>query len=105
MTTLKLALVNLAMWVRDRYFPAEYARATWQRLAPFFRLTGKVTWGADTVSVEPRSFNDRRLNRDLEDLCARVNGSRSRLRDGGRLLFSWADPSRVAAPSGDRCVA
>ncbi|MDP9380422.1 MAG: hypothetical protein M3Q29_09775, partial [Chloroflexota bacterium] len=93
MTVLKLALANLAMWVRDKFFPAEYASATWQRLAPFFRLTGKVTWGADTVSEEPRSFNDRRLNRDLEDLCARVNGSRSRLRDGGRLLFSWADPS------------
>ncbi len=105
MTVLKLALANLAMWVRDKFFPLEYAHATWHRLAPFFRLMGKVTWGADTVSVEPRSFNDRGLNRDLEDLCAQVNESRSRLRDGGRLLFSEADPSQVAAPSGDRCVA
>jgi hypothetical protein len=25
MTTLKLALANLVMWTRDRYFPASYA--------------------------------------------------------------------------------
>ena len=36
MTVCKLALANLAMWVRDRFFPATYAHATWQRLLPFF---------------------------------------------------------------------
>jgi hypothetical protein len=34
MTVLKLALTNLGMWVRDAYFPPDYASATWHRLAP-----------------------------------------------------------------------
>ncbi len=34
MTVCKVALANLAMWVRDHYFPASYTHATWQRLAP-----------------------------------------------------------------------
>ncbi len=32
MAVLKLALANLAMWVRDNCFPPEYARARWRRL-------------------------------------------------------------------------
>ncbi len=36
MTVCKVALENLAMWVRDRYFPPSYAQATWKRLLPFF---------------------------------------------------------------------
>ena len=36
MTVCKLALANLAMWVRDRFFPSTYAHATWLRLQPFF---------------------------------------------------------------------
>ena len=48
MTVLKLALVNVVMWTRDRYFPATYAQATWRRLAPFFRLPGRIVWGRDT---------------------------------------------------------
>jgi len=66
MTVLKLALVNLVMWTRDTYFPATYAHATWLRLVPFFRLPGQVIWGAETVEVVLRPFNDRQLNRDLE---------------------------------------
>jgi hypothetical protein len=40
MTVFKLALVNLLMWARDRYFPESFAHATWKRLAPFFHLPG-----------------------------------------------------------------
>jgi hypothetical protein len=54
MTLLKLALANPVMWTRDRYFPAPYAQATWHRLAPFFRLPGRIVWGTDTVTVELR---------------------------------------------------
>jgi hypothetical protein len=36
MSVLKLTLVNVVMWTRDRYFPVSYAQATWRRLAPFF---------------------------------------------------------------------
>jgi len=87
MTVLKLALANLVMWTRDTYFPAAYAQATWHRLAPFFRLPGWVVWGTETVEVELRPFNDRRLNRDLEAICAQVNAEEPRLPDGRRLRF------------------
>jgi hypothetical protein len=76
MTTLKLALANLILWTRDRYFPATYAQATWNRLAPFFRLPDGIKWGRDTVQVELRPFNDRRLTCDLAWLCQRVEAAR-----------------------------
>src|SRR5215831_3226610 len=40
MTIFKAALANLGMWVRDQYFPAQYAHAGWQRLQVFFQLGG-----------------------------------------------------------------
>ncbi len=90
MTTLKLALVNLVMWTRDRYFPATYAQAPWKRLAPFFRLPGRIEWGSDTVQVDLRPFNGRRLTRDLAVLCQRVEAARPRLPDGRRLVLGIA---------------
>ena len=62
MSVCKAALANLAMWVRDRYFPASYAQATWKRLLPFFQLPGTITHSAQMVQVELRPFNDRALN-------------------------------------------
>ncbi len=87
MTVLKLALANLVMWIRDTYFPAAYAQATWHRLAPFFRLPGRVVWGTESVEVELRPFNDRQLNRDLEAVCEKVNAAQPHLPDGQRLQF------------------
>jgi hypothetical protein len=72
MTVLKLALANLVMWTRDHCFPATCAQATWHRLAPFFRLPGRIMWGTDRVTVELHPFNDRRLTRDLLGLCQRL---------------------------------
>ncbi len=46
MTICKVALANLVMWVRDRFFPATYAHATWQHLLPFFRLEGSCAVGS-----------------------------------------------------------
>lgn len=88
MTVCKVAVANLAMWVRDRYFPASYAQATWKRLLPFFQLLGTITHHAQTVQVELRPFNDRALNRDLAVLCERVNQASPRLPDGRRLSFT-----------------
>jgi len=88
MTICKLALANLIMWVRDRYFPTTYAHATWLRLVPFFRLPGRIVRQAETVRVELRPFNDRQLNRDLAVLCARVNAASPRLPDGRHLLLT-----------------
>ncbi len=94
MTAFKLALANLVMWVRDRYFPATYAKATWHRLAPFFRLPGRIVWGTDTVTVELRPFNDRRLTCDLVEWCQRVEAAQPQLPDGRRVVL-WV-ASRLA---------
>lgn len=88
MTVCKVALANLGMWVRDHYFPAEYAHATWHRLQPFFQLPGRVQWGKECVEVELKPFNDRVLNRDLGMLCAKVVQEQPHLPDGRRLLFN-----------------
>lgn len=92
MTVLKLALANLTMWVRDNYFPSEYGHATWQRLVPFFRLPGRVTWGGEAVDVELRGFNDRRLNRDLAAVSALVALHQLRLPDGHRVVVRAEHP-------------
>jgi hypothetical protein len=88
MTVCKVALANLAMWVRDHYFPASYAQATWKRLLPFFQLPGTITHYTQMVQVELHPFNDRALNRDLAVLCERVNQAPPRLPDGRHLMFT-----------------
>jgi len=88
MTLLKLAVVNLVMWTRDRSFPDDDRHATWARLAPFFHLPGRIVWGGDTVSVALRPFNDRPLTRDLVALCRTVEECRPCLPDGRRLIFT-----------------
>ncbi len=93
MTVCKVALTNLAMWICDHYFPASYAHATRQRLAPFFRLSGLVSRDAATVRVELRPFNDRALNCDLMLLCAHVNEASPRLPDGRHLCFTISSAS------------
>ncbi len=104
MTVLKLALANLVMWTRDTYFPGTYAQATWHRLAPFFRLPGRIVWGTDTVTVELRPFNDRRLSRDLEELCQRVEAAQPRLPDG-RSVVLWVASSYCTPVSAQPCQA
>ena len=88
MTVCKVAVTNLAMWVRDRYFPPSYAQATWKRLLPFFQLPGTITQDSTMVQVELHPFNDRALNRDLAVLCERVNQVSPRLPDGRCLSFT-----------------
>jgi hypothetical protein len=95
MTVCKLALANLVMWVRDRFFPSTYAHATWQRLQPFFRLPGRIQWSHDAIHIDLRPFNNRQLTRDLLAVCQRVNEIQPRLPDG-RLLILHAPSS----PSG-----
>jgi hypothetical protein len=62
MTVCKVAVANLAMWVRDQYFPPAYVQATWKRLLPFFQLPGNVTQDSTIVQVELCPFNDHALN-------------------------------------------
>jgi hypothetical protein len=82
MTVCKVALANLAMWIRDQYFLSDYACATWQRLAPFFDLPGWVIWERVRVPIELRPFNDQQLTRDLIALCAQVKAQVPHLPDG-----------------------
>jgi hypothetical protein len=98
MTTYRVALANLAMWTRDQYFPASYAHATWHRLLPFFHLPGTITRDATTIQVELTPFNDRALNRDLAQLCERVNEASPHLPDG-RLLSFTIHSTRCVLPA------
>jgi len=87
MTSLRLALTNLVLWVRNHCFPTDYAQATWKRLASFFRLPGHIVDYPNRCLVFLRPFNDRQLNRDLDALCERVNQAQLRLPDGRFLEF------------------
>ncbi len=91
MTVMKMALTNLAMWVRDHCFPTSYAHAGWARLQPFFQLHGTIHSEADQIRVQLRPFNDRALNRDLQALCAQVAEQPLQLPDGQRLMLE-VDP-------------
>ncbi len=105
MTVLKLALANLAMWVRDNYFPPEYARATWHRLAPFFRLPGRVVRRPETVSVGLKLFSDRQLNHALVGLCECVVVNRPGLPAGPSLNLSVPASEQVSPRRPARRVA
>jgi hypothetical protein len=87
MTSLRLALTNLIMWTRDRFFPPSYAHATWHRLAPFFRLPGHIVDQPDHRLVFLRPFNEQALNRDLAALCDQINALKPCLPDGRQLRF------------------
>ena len=80
------------MWTRDQYFPDTYSTATWERLAPFFRLPGIIKSNSQTVDILLRPFNDRQYNRDLHLLCQRVNQKQPHLPDGRLLTFSVWTP-------------
>ena len=101
MTSLKLALENLGMWARNQYFPATYAHATWHRLAPFFRVPGRVIEGQRSVMVELQPFNDRQLTRDLSVVCERVATAQPHLPDGRQLCFTIVG-TRHRVPNGDQ---
>jgi hypothetical protein len=103
MTVLKVALVNLGMWTRDRWFPTSYAHATWNRLVPFFELKGQVVETATAVQVVLRPFNDRQLNRDLAELCRRVEEQPPTMPDGRHLVFTVATTPRSYLSAQRRC--
>jgi hypothetical protein len=94
MSVCTVALTNLVMWVRDQYFPASYRQATWARLAPFFRLPGRIVCTPSAVQVTLRPFPVRTLTRDLALLCERVAAARPRLPDGRILTLSIVDMPR-----------
>ena len=88
MTLLKVGLANLGMWVRDHYFGESYQACGWERLLPFFQLSGWVTATRDEVRLDFCPFNHRAMRRDLQDLCRKVNTSGVHLPDGRRLVLT-----------------
>jgi hypothetical protein len=100
MTLLKVGLANLGMWVRDQYFGESYQHCGWQRLLPFFQLSGWVTTTANEVQMQLCAFNNRALVRDLENLCRNVNAARLALPDGKQLVATVGERlhARCAAP-------
>ena len=88
MTLFKLGLANLGMWVRDEYFGESYQHCGWQRLLPFFKLSGWITATASEVQLEVCAFNNRALVHDLEEVCRNVNEGAVTLPDGRRLLLA-----------------
>ncbi len=88
MTLLKVGLANLGMWVRDHYFGESYQHCGWQRLLPFFKLSGWITETTSEVQLALCAFNNRALVRDLEEVCRHVNTSGAILPDGRRLIVS-----------------
>ena len=88
MTLLKVGLANLGMWVRDHYFGASYQACGWERLLPFFQLSGWVTATQDEVCLDFCPFNHRAMGRDLQALCRNVNTSGVHLPDGRRLVLT-----------------
>jgi hypothetical protein len=94
MTLLKVGLANLGMWVRDHYFGESYQHCGWQRLLPFFKLSGWITETTSEVQLALCAFNNRALVRDLEEVCRNVNTSGAILPDGRQLVVSVGERLR-----------
>jgi hypothetical protein len=88
MTLLKVGLANLGMWVRDYFFGENYQTCGWERLLPFFQLSGWVTATETEVNLDFSPFNHRGMGRDLQDLCRKVNTGEVHLPDGRRLVLT-----------------
>ncbi len=88
MTLLKVGLANLGLWVRDHYFGESYQTCGWERLLPFFQLSGWITATETEVRLDFSPFNHRGMERDLQDLCQKVNTSGVHLPDRRRLVLT-----------------
>jgi hypothetical protein len=88
MTLFKVGLANVGMWVRDHYFGESYQACGWERLVPFFQLSGWVTATETEVRLDFSPFNHRAMRRDLQELCRKVNTSGVHLPDGRRLVLT-----------------
>jgi hypothetical protein len=88
MTLLKVGLANLGMWVRDHYFGENYQACGWERLLPFFQLSGWVTATETEVRLDFSPFNHRGMGRDLQELCRNVNACGVHFPNGRRLVLA-----------------
>jgi hypothetical protein len=94
MTLLKVGLANLGMWVRDHYFGESYHSCGWERLVPFFQLSGWVTATETEVRLDFSPFNHRGMERDLQVLSRKVNTGGVQLPDGRCLVLTVGQQRR-----------
>jgi len=73
-----------------RFFRRRHPQAGWERLRPFFDLPGTIVVDGERTVVTFSGFNDRQINRDLAELCARVRERQPRLPDGTTLICELA---------------
>ena len=65
MTVCKVALTNLVMWTRDQYFSTDEAHTTRARLAPCFRLLGRVARDSAARRSAANTYHQRSSSYDL----------------------------------------
>src|SRR5260370_33063467 len=94
MTVLKVGLANLGMWVGDRYFGESYKACGWERIVPFFQLSGWVTATETEGRLDFAPFNHRAMERDLQALCRKAYASGGHLPDGRRLVLTVGQQRR-----------
>ena len=94
MTLLKVGLANLGLWVRDHYFGESYQTCGWERLLPFFQLSGWITATETEVRLDFSPFNHREMERDLQDLCRKAHASGVHLPAGRRLVLTVGQQRR-----------
>jgi hypothetical protein len=86
-SALRVCLVNVLQLLRDTVFPASYAQATYETLAPFVQMGGFVIEHAQHIEVFLDGFWQSARQRDLAELVARCNARRFTAPDGRVLKF------------------
>ena len=92
--TQKRAAMHLAGCLPYHYFGESYQSCGWERLVPFFQLSGWVTATETEVRLDFSPFNHRAMERDLQDLCRKAHASGVHLPDGRRLVLTVGQQRR-----------
>ena len=88
MSALRVCLVNVLQRLRDTVFPASYAHAIYETLAPFVQMGGFVIERPQRIEILLDGFWQSAKQRDLEEVVARCNARQFTAPDGRALRFS-----------------
>jgi hypothetical protein len=83
----RVCLSNVLQHLRDTVFPATYAKATYQTLAPFIQMGGYILERPHSIQVILDGFWQIDKQRDLEEVVRRSNEQRYTAPDGRLLWF------------------
>jgi hypothetical protein len=83
----RVCLTNILQHLRDTVFPATYAKATYQTLAPFIQMGGYIIERPQYIKVILDGFWQTDKQRDLEEVVRRSNEQRYTAPDGRLLWF------------------